>query len=64
MGDDSDEREQVGLADAQAMFYASEGAKACGMGHHAWMPWLRLPNGSDTTWCARPGCEAVEQYDY
>lgn len=35
----------------------------CLQGWHAWVPWLRLDNGSWLTWCVRDGCDHSEQYD-
>ena len=37
--------------------------QGCADGFHAWVPWLRLDNGSYVTWCAREGCNHHEQYD-
>lgn len=53
----------AGASMAEGLVRAQQGAQACQMGYHAWVPWLELPNGSYTTWCARPGCNHEESYD-
>lgn len=45
------------------MLEAISNAQLCHMGHHAWVPWLRLDNGSWVTWCAREYCDHKEQWD-
>jgi hypothetical protein len=37
-------------------------AQKCYEDGHDWMPWLKLPNGSDWTMCGR--CGRQEQYDH
>lgn len=57
------DEQPAGVAEAVALAVAVEAANLCAMGYHAWVPWLQLPNSSFTTWCAREGCAACEQYD-
>lgn len=54
----------AGVADLTQLHTLCEAARLCALGHHAWVPWLELPNGSFITWCCRDGCEAEEQYDH
>lgn len=45
------------------IYTAVSNARLCAQGHHAWVPWLDLGNGSRATWCVRQGCDHREQWD-
>jgi hypothetical protein len=52
---------------AAQMAYANEGRRLCGLGLHAWMPWLAIWVGDPLyisryeTYCVR--CRRPEQFD-
>ena len=48
------------------MSAAAEGERLCGLGYHAWMPWLAVPDLAGAvsyyaTYCVR--CRHPEQFD-
>lgn len=62
-----DETATAGVLDAQALALSAEGTRQCGLGFHAWTPWLGLPSPEApnryVALCGRECCEAHAQYD-
>lgn len=58
----------AGVREAWELAARVENANQCIAGYHAWVPWLTVRNDDGTvrfyvTWCAREGCDRVEQWD-
>jgi hypothetical protein len=61
----------AGVFDVEKLDLSRQGWQQCQLGFHAWVSWLPVHRANDpkmpinyyTTWCAREGCDATEQWD-